>query len=57
MNFNEVLYDSIQERLFQEPADVEAAVVTRKRKTTQNDQSHGSFFLRMGAIGNNNFKV
>ncbi|XP_043484178.1 proton channel OtopLc isoform X3 [Leptopilina heterotoma] len=30
--------------------DVEAAVVTRKRKTTQNDQSHGSFFLRMGAI-------
>lgn len=23
----------------------------RKRKTSQNDQSHGSFFLRIGAIG------
>lgn len=37
--------------------DVEAALPvkqpsTRKRKTTQNDQSHGSFFLRVGAIGN-----
>lgn len=36
-------------------ADVEAGVVVkskgRKRKTTQNDQSHGSFFLRIGAIG------
>lgn len=34
--------------------DVEAGVVTksvRKRKTTQNDSSHGSFFLRVGAIG------
>uniref|UniRef100_A0A1Y1MQN5 Otopetrin n=1 Tax=Photinus pyralis TaxID=7054 RepID=A0A1Y1MQN5_PHOPY len=35
-------------------ADIEAgpivAKVTRKRKTTQNDQSHGSFFLRIGAI-------
>lgn len=35
--------------------DVEAGVVSkvsrRKRKTTQNDQSHGSFFLRIGAIG------
>ena len=24
----------------------------RKRKTTQNDPSYGSFFLRIGAIGN-----
>ncbi|KAK5643132.1 hypothetical protein RI129_006977 [Pyrocoelia pectoralis] len=35
-------------------ADIEAGPivtkVTRKRKTTQNDQSHGSFFLRIGAI-------
>ncbi|XP_065159977.1 proton channel OtopLc isoform X9 [Atheta coriaria] len=32
--------------------DLEAGVkiVKRKRKTTQNDQSHGSFFLRIGAI-------
>ncbi|GLV20118.1 Otopetrin-like a [Carabus blaptoides fortunei] len=33
--------------------DVEVGVVTksvRKRKTTQNDSSHGSFFLRVGAI-------
>lgn len=36
-------------------ADVEAGTVVkvkRKRKTTQNDHSHGSFFLRIGAIGN-----
>lgn len=35
-------------------ADVEAGVKAGakcKRKTTQNDQSHGSFFLRIGAIG------
>lgn len=35
-------------------ADVEAGVKAAakcKRKTTQNDQSHGSFFLRIGAIG------
>ncbi|XP_023311158.1 uncharacterized protein LOC108912095 isoform X2 [Anoplophora glabripennis] len=34
-------------------ADVEAGVKAAakcKRKTTQNDQSHGSFFLRIGAI-------
>lgn len=34
--------------------DVEAGTVVkvkRKRKTTQNDHSHGSFFLRIGAIG------
>lgn len=34
--------------------DVEAGTVAKakcKRKTTQNDQSHGSFFLRIGAIG------
>lgn len=33
--------------------DLEAGVVSkckRKRKTTQNDQSHGSFFLRIAAI-------
>ncbi|XP_033210631.1 proton channel OtopLc isoform X6 [Belonocnema kinseyi] len=39
-----------KEKKKKETADVEAAVVTRKHKTTQNDQSHGSFFLRMGAI-------
>lgn len=35
-------------------ADIEAGTVVkvkRKRKTTQNDHSHGSFFLRIGAIG------
>lgn len=34
--------------------DVEAGTVAKvrcKRKTTQNDHSHGSFFLRIGAIG------
>lgn len=34
--------------------DVEVGIISksrRKRKTTQNDQSHGSFFLRIGAIG------
>lgn len=34
--------------------DVEAGAIVkvkRKRKTTQNDHSHGSFFLRIGAIG------
>ena len=40
---------------FQESADVEAQVVParqmRKRKTSQSDSSHGSFFLRIGAIG------
>lgn len=37
--------------------DLEAGVkiVKRKRKTTQNDQSHGSFFLRIGAIGKPSF--
>lgn len=33
---------------------MEAGVATRalrKRKTSQNDHSHGSFFLRIGAIG------
>ncbi|XP_015124928.1 proton channel OtopLc isoform X2 [Diachasma alloeum] len=38
---------------FQDAADVEAGVSTRvlrKRKTSQNDHSHGSFFLRIGAI-------
>lgn len=37
----------------QDATDVEAGVATRvlrKRKTTQNDHSHGSFFLRIGAI-------
>ncbi|XP_017884238.1 proton channel OtopLc isoform X2 [Ceratina calcarata] len=38
---------------YQDAVDVEAGVATRalrKRKTSQNDQSHGSFFLRIGAI-------
>ncbi|XP_044729806.1 proton channel OtopLc isoform X4 [Chrysoperla carnea] len=39
---------------FQDNVDLEAAVVTsrpmRKRKPTQHDNSHGSFFLRIGAI-------
>ncbi|XP_034947235.1 proton channel OtopLc isoform X2 [Chelonus insularis] len=38
---------------FQDSTDVEAGVSTRvlrKRKTSQNDHSHGSFFLRIGAI-------
>ncbi|OAD61246.1 Otopetrin-2 [Eufriesea mexicana] len=38
---------------YQDAADVEAGVATRalrKRKTSQNDQSHGSFFLRIGTI-------
>ncbi|XP_024871653.1 uncharacterized protein LOC112454463 isoform X4 [Temnothorax curvispinosus] len=37
----------------QDATDVEAGVATRilrKRKTSQNDHSHGSFFLRIGAI-------
>ncbi|XP_044729803.1 proton channel OtopLc isoform X2 [Chrysoperla carnea] len=38
----------------QDNVDLEAAVVTsrpmRKRKPTQHDNSHGSFFLRIGAI-------
>lgn len=38
------------------PASVDLELGTvakckRKRKTTQNDHSHGSFFLRIGAIG------
>lgn len=43
-----------QEQAATAPADVEAGTVVkvkRKRKTTQNDHSHGSFFLRIGAIG------
>ncbi|XP_014208353.1 uncharacterized protein LOC106639324 isoform X1 [Copidosoma floridanum] len=43
-----------QERLFQDATDVEAGVATRalrRRKTSLNDSSHGSFFLRIGAIG------
>ncbi|KAJ8679318.1 hypothetical protein QAD02_015105 [Eretmocerus hayati] len=39
---------------FQDASDVEAGVATRavrRRKTSQNDSSHGSFFLRIGAIG------
>ncbi|KAL6265579.1 hypothetical protein P5V15_002375 [Pogonomyrmex californicus] len=37
----------------QDATDIEAGVATRalrKRKTSQNDHSHGSFFLRIGAI-------
>lgn len=45
-----------QEKLTQEGGDLEAGVVQisspgRKRKTSQNTCSHGSFFLRVGAIG------
>nr|XP_014286683.1 uncharacterized protein LOC106687351 isoform X8 [Halyomorpha halys] len=44
-----------QEKLTQEGGDLEAGVVQisspgRKRKTSQNTCSHGSFFLRVGAI-------
>ncbi|XP_048511607.1 proton channel OtopLc isoform X3 [Athalia rosae] len=38
---------------FQDAVEVEAGVsnrALRKRKTSQNDHSHGSFFLRIGAI-------
>lgn len=41
-------------------ADIEAGTVMkvkRKRKTTQNDHSHGSFFLRIGAIGKENVET
>lgn len=41
---------------FQDIVEVEAGAPVqrpqRKRKTSQNDHSHGSFFLRIGAIGN-----
>jgi len=36
------------------PVDAEVAVTpknVRKRKTTHSDLTHGSFFLRVGAIG------
>lgn len=36
------------------PVDAEVAVTpknVRKRKTTHSDPTHGSFFLRVGAIG------
>ncbi|KAG5324231.1 OTOP3 protein, partial [Pseudoatta argentina] len=42
-----------KEATTQDTTDVEAGVATRvlrKRKTSQNDHSHGSFFLRIGAI-------
>ncbi|CAH1390023.1 unnamed protein product [Nezara viridula] len=44
-----------QEKLTQEGGDLEAGIVQisspgRKRKTSQNTCSHGSFFLRVGAI-------
>ncbi|EGI57321.1 Otopetrin-2 [Acromyrmex echinatior] len=42
-----------KEATTQDTTDVEAGVaarVLRKRKTSQNDHSHGSFFLRIGAI-------
>lgn len=49
--------DQSQERL--DGLDIEAAAIVpapeccrgRKRKTSQNTNSHGSFFLRVGAIG------
>ncbi|XP_057334764.1 proton channel OtopLc isoform X2 [Microplitis mediator] len=45
--------DTKNKKDFQDASDVEAGVstrVSRKRKTSQNDHSHGSFFLRIGAI-------
>lgn len=39
----------------QDVVELEAGPVARpmrRRKTSQNDHSHGSFFLRIGAIGN-----
>lgn len=42
-------------------ADIEAGPIVvksfQKRKTTQNDHSHGSFFLRIGAIGKSKIYV
>lgn len=38
----------------QDVVEIESAPVARpvrRRKTSQNDHSHGSFFLRIGAIG------
>lgn len=40
----------------QDPGDIESGPIAthpppRKRKTSQNTHSHGSFFLRVGAIG------
>lgn len=43
----------------QDIVEMEAAPVARpirRRKTSQNDHSHGSFFLRIGAIGKSSFK-
>ena len=57
-NFSSILnsnyYFLLPKSLPQDATDVEAGVATRvlrKRKTSQNDQSYGSFFLRIGAIG------
>lgn len=52
-------YDGNKKYIFElQDATVEAEPVsapknTRKRKTTHNDPSYGSFFLRVGAIGMN----
>lgn len=38
----------------QDIVEMEAGTISRphrRRKTSQNDHSHGSFFLRIGAIG------
>ncbi|XP_074101523.1 proton channel otopetrin-like a isoform X3 [Cotesia typhae] len=52
-NKKEPKKDTKNKKDFQDASDVEAGVstrVSRKRKTSQNDHSHGSFFLRIGAI-------
>lgn len=47
--------DSASQEKLTDSVDLESCPVVmhtgRKRKTTQNTQSHGSFFLRVGAIG------
>lgn len=44
----------------QDVVEIESAPVARpirRRKTSQNDHSHGSFFLRIGAIGERKFRL
>lgn len=44
----------------QDIVEMEAGPVARplrRRKTSQNDHSHGSFFLRIGAIGKKHYTV
>lgn len=46
INFHWLFKDSVAE-----PEPVSTPKTIRKRKTTHTDPSHGSFFLRVGAIG------